>query len=169
MHVAPRVALQSSSGQCLWEEDGSFPVAAPSLSQLCASPESGVCQCRGSRATDTQTSGQGAAEAGRAGAGSPGRKQELRTPAPLPGDPAWSGARSSASWTCSSPTRSTSPAGAPSPPLPLPAGLCKQFLRMDAAAPPPHTLSIPSLSPSQGSSGKLAERDIFHALDSSAG
>lgn len=51
----------------------------------------------------------------------------------------------------------------------LPAGLCKQLLRMDACRLLPAHFPFPVLSLSQGSSGKLAERDIFHALVSSAG
>lgn len=54
-------------------------------------------------------------------------------------------------------------------PLLFIAGLRKQSpgWTLDTAVPPPCTLSILRLSLRQASSGKLAERDIFHALDSS--
>lgn len=97
-----------------------------------------------------------------------------------------------------SPRRKQGARGTPAPPLPRDQALGRcQILGLPVWSPPPcfHLLASPSrtlqtaspdggehgccllpehfpfpaLSLSQGSSGKLAERDIFHALDSSAG
>lgn len=116
---------------------------------------------------DAQRSGQGTAGAGRGGR-SPRRKQAALGDAcsssprrPGPGQmPDPQPPRSAPHPTTSRPRIS--------PSLPLPAGLCKQLLRMNGLRLLPAHFPFPALSLSQGSSGKLAERDIFHALDSSA-